>query len=759
MLPVLPNSVLQKSRFADQPLQFPPNLAGMIPESLLKEMGRDLYNDYILPQTLERMAYEGLWDHLLDMYRIKLKRQRLRISKDDSKLEDRIKEMMEGTDESQVSDSLIYDAVDRLKNLNHFISWKDGSPIQYNAPKFQSEAKEDEFYHPLADKIKSANGLLQWNIDAQNVYRKHLILSGHHYLYGCCFLLSELEFESKPIPKRAPNGSITLTTEISKIGVTFEPISIRKLWLNYRVSAYAMEYQPCPFFFEEIPRFAILQNQYDPNLNPFGFTNLQSLPQNSCNWLFGASEMDSFRSAIQDRLSGEDTRSIAELVKPEKSVEALWTFYPMLPFDPQTGEYKVRSDGSPVPSTRFIWQEFATNLHTGNRVPIRIQQNYYPMDKLPLYGSTHMPDMDSGVYGLSIGEILQNHYNEICTAMNQYVDNKNWINNPPSWYVIGSPCATQNRNKPGADIPVTGPNDFGWRTPYDATATTINMIQYLRDTAQTTSKAVDAILGKALGGRTSATEAQNVFQAAMSGVTTDINLFNYDVMGGYAERVWTICGLWFDEDLIKAITGQYGPPLTLEDLHTRVSLKWDVGSTYIESIVKQGHLRYALETGARSQALRQDILWRGFFQELRLPELQEAVIDGGFAKEVERATLQSCETYLGKQIAIDPMQNHQIAAEVKLRFLQDVDSNWNREYAGLPSPIPNLTRSQYLSQQFQLHQQFAILQQQQQQLQIMEQMQIQMSMNQKPSNGGSRNSGSPAPTQTAGQVTQSGGQL
>ena len=201
-----------------------------------------------------------------------------------------------------------------------------------------------------------------------------------------------------------------------------------------------------------------------------------------------------------------------------------------------------------------------------------------------------MPDLDSGMYSPAIGEILENHYVEICTATNQFLDNKNLINNPPSFTVIGSPAMNQAKNKPGAEMIVNSPTDVGWRQVYDGTNQTVEFIKFLREQGQTSSKAVDAILGKALGSRTSATEATNVFQAAMSGVTTDINIFNYDIMGGYATRVWEYSGLWFNQDLLKAITGQYGASLTPEDLWTRVDLKWDVGSTFIESIVKQQNL-------------------------------------------------------------------------------------------------------------------------------------------------------------------------
>jgi hypothetical protein len=712
---------------------------------------RDMYDQYIYPQLMERRPYEALWDDLLDMYRINMKRNKLHLGDDADKFEERMAEQAGGSDRAQVSDSLIFDAVDRLKNLNHFISWKDGIPVQYAVDAYYSSSKENEFYHPLADRVDSANSLLKWNVSTQDVYRKHLLLAGHHYLYGSSFAISELEFQTKEIPKREGNN-IVLKKELVKVGVTFEPISIRKLWLNYRVNTYDMEDQSCPFFYEVMPRHRALTNVYDPVGNPFGFANLESL-QNA-QWLFSQEEAQSMRTAVETRIRGDERSGLAELGRPEFFAEAKWTLYPMLPLDPETGEYKTRKDGSVVPMMRYIVELFGSNLRDAQMLPVRIQQNFYPMGRLPLYASVHMPDLDSGVYGMAIGEVLKGHYEQICTIINQMIDNKNLINNPPSWSVLGSPCSTQDRNRPGADISVTGPNDCGWRQVYDASGSSVPMLTFLRDRAQTTSKAVDAILGKALGGRTSATEAQNVFQAAMSGVTTDINIFNYDIMGGYAMRSWEIAGLWFSPTLIKYITGQYGAPLTVEDLQTKIGLKWDVGSAFIESIVKQGHLRYALEAASRSPALRQDILWREFFKELKMTSLQEAVIDNGFANQVQLATEQSIQTYLGHVVTVNPAQDHNIAIEVKSRFVEDIESNWNKEYGQLPSAMPSMqgggpqSRGQALIEQIQIHQQIAMMQMQQQIALAQQQAQIQDLDNQK----------EPPPGKQSGEVATTGGQ-
>jgi hypothetical protein len=741
MLPIIPqrvNKLIQEGN-ALTSQQFPENLAASMPLELQQDIWNYCSNNYIWPQIQERRPFEQMWDILLQMYKIRLNKDQLDYPEPgkDAKTAE-----MQGN-KARVSDSLVFDAVDRLKNLNHFISWKEGSPIQYNFPRYVETAREDAFYAPLANKIKGANALLNWNINNQDVYRNHLIACQHHYLYGITFINSEFQFEVESLPRRQPNGQIAEELELSKIGVTFEPLSCRKIWLNYRLPAWRMDAQPCPFYFEEMPRSEIMADGYDPNLRPFGYSNLDKVAKGQ--YIYTSAEMESVRKALDERITvdGQAT-GLAQLLTPEHSVEAKWTFFPMLPLQRlQDGTWQLDKDGSlGIPMQRFVMHSFGTNL-VSNQTIIGLRTNYFPQKQLPLYSSAHMPDLDSGLYTPTMGELLFNHYKEICTAMNQWIDNKNLLNDPPAWYVAGSPAGTMDFNAKGSRIPVNGPNDVGWRNVFNATMDTVQMIQYIRESAQTSSKAVDAILGKAMGSRTSATEASNVFQSAMSGVTTDINIFNYDVMGGYATRVWDYCGLWMDNDLLKEITGQFGFQLSSQDMRLRIGLKWDIGSTYIESIVRQGQYRYILESTRGNPAVRQDKLLKALFREYRLPDADQIVDDGGFEKQVCIATEQCVLSYMGKPCAPPgPDQDHQIAIRVITSFLEDMNSDWNKSY---PQNAPILV------ERLKIHQQFMLIQQQQQMLQMQQMMQMQAA-----ESGGMQNANPSSPNvpTTPGQVTQ-----
>lgn len=269
-------------------------------------------------------------------------------------------------------------------------------------------------------------------------------------------------------------------------------------------------------------------------------------------------------------------------------------------------------------------------------------------------------------------------------------------------------------NKKGSKIPVNGPNDLRRREPYDLTQTTPTVLQMLREQAKTSSKTVDAIMGKAMGSRTSATEATNAFQTAMSGVTTDVNVRSHDIHGGYATRVWDYTGRWVDPDILAAITGSYGFQIKPEHLSIRLGLKWDCGSTFVETITRQSNLRYILESSVGDPSINRAALWTELLTLWKFHNVRGIVNDGGRQQQIQFATEQAIQTYLGQQIIIDPDQDHLLAISVKKSFLKDRGSVWNTT----PQYVIN---GQFLVQQIMQHQLYHQLQVQMQHMQMIQQ--------------------------------------
>lgn len=755
-IPEAANAWLTATNGTSMMRQFPLNLAAanLVPEKLQQDIFSYVQRNYLWPQVIERQSFETLWDKVLKLARVNLDAMDLNFAIDTRAGKEQAES---GRRSPKVSDSVIFDAIDRLSNINHFISFKEGLPMQYVVPEYIEDPYETEFYAPYEKKIKAGNALLAWNASNEDFYLKHLICCRHHYTYGVSFARSEFQLKVQLLQRQNNLGQLISRREITKIGTTFDPLSIRRLWLNYRLPAHEMESQPCPFYFEETPHFAIMQNAYNPDINPFGFVNLEKLLPGRLSYIYSNQETAAVSNALQERMqiiakslgaNEPDVRAsgLASILKPEHNVDALWTIYPMLPLDEGTGDWEKYPDGTPVIPRRFIMQTYGSNLVT-KQVLLRLQRNFYPKDGLPIYSSSHMPDLDSGLYAPCLGEILFNHYKEIVTCTNQFIENKDWINNPPAWIQTSSPSVEEDLNAPNAKLKVNGQNDFGWKTPYDATSSTVQLREMLRGEAQTTSKAVDAILGKAMGGRTSATEASNAYQASMSGITTDINIMNAGISGGYAQRVWDYSGVWLDPDLLFGITGQFGFAIKPEDMWLSIGIKTNAGSTYIASIVRQQNLRYVAESTRGEPSVRRAQLYLELFKELKFGNPKKLVDDGGVEREVMRATMQAQRTYLGEPVNISPDQNHQIALMVKTAFIEDETGPWNTKF---PEAIPMII------QQIELHQQFLMLQMQLQLATMQTGMPppnsgglVDPAMMQLPGRGG--------PAMQAGQLAQQGG--
>ena len=687
-IPQLPNQLM--NRYTDGspakgPAIFPENLAGKLTPELSKKILMWLNTKYIWPQIQERMQFEAMWDKMLNMARITMPNSDLysNVETDDSRTKQQADQS--NRDKARVADSVIHDSIQRLTDITYFIAFKDGLPAQFAIPPYVRHPYETQEYRPLADRVAAGNALVDWNSGNHHVRRNSLMAYRHHYTYGVAFCLSDFQFRVQMINRRDSNGGISPFPEITNIGTTFEPISLRKLWLNWRLPVYDMNIQPCPFWFEETPRFAILQNAYHPIQNPFGYQNLDKLAAGS--YIYSDAEMQSVRNALTTTMStmsdNKGSAAVAQILEPEYSVEAKWFLLPMMPFDPATSEFEMREDGkTPVPFQRFVVEMFGPNIHSGQQTLLRLQQNYYPSNELPIYASSHMPDLDSGAYAPSIGQILYDHYKEICLCKQQYFENKDWINDPPSWCQTSSPAFEKDLNQKGAKIPVNGPQDFGWRVPYDATGSTVAMLQMLRESAQTTGKVVDAIMGKAMGSRTTATEASNAYQASMSAITTDIDMVTHDLHGNYIDRLWKYTGAWFDPDLLFCITGQFGFAIKLEDMWINLGIKTNVGSTYVEKIVQQQNHRYLLESTRGEPGLDRLKILRELCNAMGF-DGAEMVGDGGREQQIQLATMQACETYLGNMVMVDPDQDHQLALKVKTSFIKDQKSVWNTtpEYA------------------------------------------------------------------------------
>ena len=679
---------------------YPPNVAGDMPKEFRQLLLRYMQKQYIWPQIVARKPYEDNWDDLLRMAKAQLDSGLLGLDKKSKQKAMRDKRVLEGQvrgDIAEVADTVIFDAIDRLTNLAHFIGFKEEMPGRFGMPPDFVDATAVPGYSKVNAAITSINCWLGFNCRTANLALEWLKSARAHYTYGLAFVHSDFNYEVGN--DFHWNGSTGGETQVLKsIGVTFKPLSIRKVWLNPHLPMDEMHLQACPFFYDMTPRYAVQANKFDQKTNPFGYQNLDSLP--SKQYLYGTPELQAMQDAFK-------------IVNPKASFAALsggfenelkWTLYPMLPiaYTPpvqstpeqmagmneqdlqqlqnRKGTWVLDEDGSKgIEAKRYIVELFGANIVSGSVEIIRLQPNFYPDKLLPIFGSQHMPDCETGLYTSSIGDILRSHYQIICKTLGQYLTNKDLLNDPPKEILFNSPAMNKkvDLSSPSARIPVNSLGDIKTTDIADSTGTTPNVLNLMRDWAQTSSKAVDAILGKAMGARTSATEANNVFTTAMSGVTTDVNILTLMLFGGYAWRVWHYTTRFVDPDTLKAITGQYGFEISPEMRNLGMIVSCDAGSQFLERMTQISNIRYILEASRGEPSINRSELWRMLLEAYKFTNVADVVDDQGHRSQILLCNDQAQRSYLGELVVVDPGQDHALAIEIKLAYLKDRDSVWN----------------------------------------------------------------------------------
>jgi hypothetical protein len=130
--PIIPPSVNklitdQRGQISTYP--FPKNFAAELPVPTRKAIFLWMLKNYIWPQIQERKPYEESWDKMLKMAKAVWTVDDLKLAPDTKLSRQKKIDELEGTSDpvgrTKIADTIIFDAVDRLTNLNHFIAFKD----------------------------------------------------------------------------------------------------------------------------------------------------------------------------------------------------------------------------------------------------------------------------------------------------------------------------------------------------------------------------------------------------------------------------------------------------------------------------------------------------------------------------------------------------------------------------------------------------------------------------------------------------------
>ena len=229
---------------------------------------------------------------------------------------------------------------------------------------------------------------------------------------------------------------------------------------------------------------------------------------------------------------------------------------------------------------------------------LQIRKNYDPDDEFPGFMWHCLPDDDGELYHMGYAQVLESNYEEQTTAKNQAIDNKTLKNRRPMVGVRGSVYSTDLTYQQDKVIWVEDQNSLREMQIADIVNDNLQVLAYLDDDSNKTAGTDKPIVGEPLGGRASATEAQNVFDQASK---PHVVLAKYALSDQFLPRVarkfrsyWEAYAL---EDQVVELTGEKSiVQVKPFFLHGDYDIVADVVEDFETSQMKQQNVSWALQT-------------------------------------------------------------------------------------------------------------------------------------------------------------------
>jgi len=158
------------------------------------------------------------------------------------------------------------------------------------------------------------------------------------------------------------------------------------------------------------------------------------------------------------------------------------------------------------------WGTWIGELSSGGAVCVRLRKNPRHDGRVP-YKFLHSHRDDKGAYHSGFPQMCMSLYWQAVTNLNQGIDNITLINQAP-WIIDGQLKTKVGRFRQNKIIKVGRGTKFQQADVRDSSQATMTMADRIERDIERTTGADKPILGEALGSRTSATEAKQVFDQA-----------------------------------------------------------------------------------------------------------------------------------------------------------------------------------------------------------------------------------------------------
>lgn len=229
---------------------------------------------------------------------------------------------------------------------------------------------------------------------------------------------------------------------------------------------------------------------------------------------------------------------------------------------------------------------------------IQIRRNYDPDDEFPGFMWHCLPDDDGELYHMGYSQAIESNYEEQTTAKNQAIDNKTLKNRRPLMAVRGEVYTQDLTYSKDKVIWVDNAGSLREMQLADIQGDNLQIMNYLDEDSNKAAGTDRPIVGEPLGGRASATEAQNVFDQASK---PHIVLAKYALSDQFLpfvarkfRKYWEAYAL---EDQVIELTGeQQMVQVKPYFLHGDYDVQADVVEEFDTNVTKQQNISWMLQT-------------------------------------------------------------------------------------------------------------------------------------------------------------------
>lgn len=347
-----------------------------------------------------------------------------------------------------------------------------------------------------------------------------------------------------------------------------------------------------------------------------------------------------------------------------------WVIWAHLPIDTETGDWEESNE----------WRLFRVRMLGGpdsTSAIIECRENPFP-DDAPLL-LTHQSDDDIGFYHISLGEKCETYHDQICTAQNQLADNRSKINRRPIFYDELT-ITHMDRYDFGHSnmIAVEGDprNAIYEAQMLDMTATIMQTIAYNEQKIKEIANTTDAVLGVAMGGRTSANEYQGARMAATTPIYSDLSVIEESLMVGYMNKFAQYVHAFFTTADIVYFVGARGREFNFSM----------TGKDY--SVVAEGVV-YARDKAKRMQNLMQILqltadatirakIMRRIAEAMELENIEDITKIPGYDQAVKAAIFENVSMLeYGNMEMPQPGEQHDIHLPIHTKAYMEAKRNKN----------------------------------------------------------------------------------